>query len=305
MIVIVINFCKTAKILTQNLYSYLGNRTNGLDYRRVVALVKFMDLAITCVITAMIVVPILSPRIPPYVGYFFCQLAEYEKDPCGMRDLVLEDLLSFTLLNIKTVFRVVSGCICILVFIPGTWTANQMFTYEVFANLLFQNESVNHLKELVRNSRALSDHYLIMRRYTELCVINIAFNTLFRRDFFAIVIVGAVVAVVSSGFFLLTSYHVHELVLMLLAFVTIMEYFIDTMIFVVASKVWNSSAEFKSAWQRNEQFSRNRIARRIGRSFRNMKIQAGSSNFVERNTPFVFLSFCIEQTISLVLLSTV
>jgi hypothetical protein len=262
-----------------------------------------MDLTITFEMTAMIVVPILSPRIPPYVGYFFCQLAEYGKDPCGMGDLVLEDLLSFTLLNIKTVFRVVSGCICISVFIPGMWNANQMFTYEVLGNLLFQNESVNHLKEMVRNSRALSHHYLIMRGYTELCVINIAFNKLFRRDFFAIVIVGAVVAIVSSGFFLLTSYHVHELVLILLAFITFMEYFIVTMIFVVASKVWNASADFKSAWQRNEQFSRNRITRRIGRSFRNMKIQVGSSNFVERNTPFVFLSFCIEQTISMVLLS--
>jgi hypothetical protein len=269
----------------------------------VVALVRFMDLAITFVMTAMIVVPILSPRIPPYVGYFFCQLAEYGKDPCGMRDLVLEDLLSLSFLNIKTVFRVVSGCICSLLFIPGMWNANQMFTYEVLANLLFQNESVNHLKEMVTNSRALSNYYLIRRRYSQLAVINIAFNKLFRRDFFAIVIVGAVVAVVSSGFFLLTSYHVHELVLILLAFVTFMQYFIVTTIFVVASKVWNASADFKFAWQRNEQFSRNRLTRRIGWSFRNMKIQVGSSNFVERNTPFVFLSFCIEQTISMVLLS--
>jgi hypothetical protein len=269
----------------------------------VVALVRFMDLAITFVMTAMIVVPILSPRIPPYVGYFFCQLAEYGKDPCGMRDLVLEDVLSLSFLNIKTVFRVVSGCICSLLFIPGMWNANQMFTYEVLANLLFQNESVNHLKEMVTNSRALSNYHLIRRRYSQLAVINIAFNKLFRRDFFAIVIVGAVVAVVSSGFFLLTSYHVHELVLILLAFVTFMQYVIVTTIFVVASKVWNASADFKSAWQRNEQFSRNRLTRRIGWSFRNMKIQVGSSNFVERNTPFVFISFCIEQTISMVLLS--
>jgi hypothetical protein len=305
MILIVIHFCKTDKILTEDLYSYLGNRINGFNWRRVVAFVRFMDLTITFEMTAMIVVPILSPRIPPYVGYFFCQLAEYGKDPCGMGDLVLEDLLSFTLLNIKTVIRVVSGCICILVFIPGMWNANQMFTYEVLANLLFQNESVNHLKEMVRNSRALSHHHLIMRGYNQLGVINIAFNKLFRRDFFAIVIVGAVGAVVSSGFFLLTSYHVHELALILLAFITFMEYFIVTMIFVVASKVWNASADFKFAWQSNEQFSRNRLTRRIGRSFRNMKIQVGSSNFVERNTPFVFISFCIEQTISLVLLSTV
>jgi F0F1-type ATP synthase assembly protein I len=254
---------------------------------------------------ATILLSIVSPRIPPFVGYFFCQLASLQKDICGMRSFVLKDLLSFTLLDVKTLLRVMNGCLSMLIYIPGCWTGNQMATYEVLPNLLFQSESLDPLKESVKNSRrALSNTNQLTRKYRQLQVINIVFNEIFRRDFFAAVMVGAVLTIVSCGFFLLTSYHhVHPFVLIILAFTTFMAYCIIFTIFVVASKVWTESESITWAWRKNHGFSKSPLARRVGKSFRNMKIEIGRTNFVERNTPFVFVSFCIEQTISLVLLS--
>jgi hypothetical protein len=268
------------------------------------AFTKFISMAVTVIMVAMMLVPILSPRIPPFVGYFFCQLLSLRKDICGMRSFVLKDLLSFTLLDVKTLLRVLNGCLSLLIYIPGCWTGNQMATYEVLPNLLFQNESLVRLKESVKNSRrAFSNTNQLTRKYRQLQVINIVFNEIFRRDFFAIVMVGSVLTMVSSGFFLITSYHVHQLVLMILAFITFMEYCIISMIFIVASNVWTESESIRWAWRKNDRFSNSPVARRVGGSFRNLKIEIGRTNFVERNTPFVFLSFCIEQTISLVLLS--
>jgi hypothetical protein len=264
-----------------------------------------MSMAVTVIMVAMILVPILSPRIPPFVGYFFCQLLSLQKDICGMRSFVLKDLLSFTLLDVKTLLRVMNGCLSMLIYIPGCWSGNQMAIYEVLPNLLFQNESLVRLKENVKNSRrALSNTNQLTKKYRQLQVINIVFNDIFRRDFFATVMIGAVLTIVSCGFFLLTSFHhVHPFVLIILAFTTLMEYCITFTIFVVASNVWTESESIRWAWRKNERFSKSPVAKRVGESFRNLKIEIGRTNFVERNTPFVFLSFCIEQTISLVLLN--
>jgi hypothetical protein len=264
-----------------------------------------MSMAVTVIMVAMILVSLLSPRIPPFLGYFFCQLASLQKDVCGMRSFVLNDLLSFNLLDVKTLLRVMNGCLSMMIYIPGTLSGNQMATYEVLPNLIFQNESLDRLKESVKNSgRALSNTNQLTRNYRQLQVINIVFNEIFRRDFFATVMVGAVLTIVSCGFFLLTSYHhVHPFVLIILAFTTFMEYCIIFTIFVVASNVWTVSESIRWAWRKNDRFSKSPVARRVGKSFRNMKIEIGRMNFVERNTPFVFIAFCIEQTISLVLLS--
>jgi hypothetical protein len=198
-----------------------------------------------------------------------------------------------------------NGCLSMLIYIPGPWTGYQMVTYEVLPNLLFQNESLVRLKESVKNSgRALSNTNQLTRKYRQLQVINIVFNEVFRSNFFATVMVGTVLIIVSCGFFLVTSYHhLHPFVLLILAFTTFIEYCLIFTIYVVASKVWTESDGIRWAWRENDRFSKSPLARRVGKSFRNMKIEIGRTNFVERNTPFVFVSFCIEHTISLVLLS--
>jgi hypothetical protein len=269
------------------------------------AFTKFISMAVAAVMVAMILVSNLSPRIPPFVGYFFCQLLSLRKDICGMRSFALKDLFSFTLLDVKTLLRVMNGCLSMLIYIPGPWTGYQMVTYEVLPNLLFQNESLVRLKESVKNSRrALSNTNQLTRKYRQLQVINIVFNEVFRSNFFATVMVGTVLIIVSCGFFLVTSFHhLHPFVLLILAFTTFIEYCLIFTIYVVASKVWTESECIRWAWRKNDRFSKSPLARRVGKSFRNMKIEIGRTNFVERNTPFVFVSFCIEQTISLVLLS--
>jgi hypothetical protein len=82
-----------------------------------------------------------------------------------------------------------------------------------------------------------------------------------------------------------------------------MEYAIVIIVFIMASKIWNGSVKFRYAWRTNMRLSSRPLTRRYEASLQNLKIKMGSSNFVERNTPFVFVSFCVEQTISLVLLN--
>jgi hypothetical protein len=198
-----------------------------------------------------------------------------------------------------------NGCLSMLIYIPGPWIGYQMVIYEVLPNLLFQNESLVRLKESVKNTRRVfSNTNRLTRKYRQLQVINIVFNEIFRRDIFATVMVGCVLMIISCGFFLVTSYHhVHPFGLIILAFTTFMAYYLIFTIFVVASNVWTESESIRWAWRKNDRFSKSPLARRVGKSFRNMKIEIGRTNFVERNTPFVFVSFCIEHTISLVLLS--
>jgi hypothetical protein len=270
------------------------------------AFVRFTESAVIVVLAGIVLVSILSPRIPPFVGYFLCQLPSFKDDPCGMKGFDRIGLISWTSVDISTmVFRIVSGCICMLVYIPGLWSTHQLTILEVLPNLLFQSESLTRLKENAKNSRrALSDTNRLLRKYRQLQVINNVFNEIFRTDFFAIVMVGVALTMVLTGSFLLTSYHhVHQLVLIILAFTTFIEYCVIITIFIFASNVWTESDRFQWAWRKNDTFSKSRVAKKVGKSLRSLKIEIGSRNFVERNTPFVYLSFCIEQTISLVLLS--
>jgi hypothetical protein len=284
---------------------------SAFDANAVLVFVRFMDLAGSIFGAAMTIFAALSPRIPPFVGYFLCHLTSYNgMDPCGMSRVGIKELLrlTFAFLDITMVFRIVSGTISALVYIPGSLAANQMATYEVLPSLLLQKESLVRLTEMVKSSynARLSDTNQLARNYRQLQLINTVFNEIYGRDFFAIVMLVCTLALVSSGFFLLTSYHhIHYFVLVVLGFTTFMEYSFSMTLFTVASKVWNASVEFKQAWRRNLQFSKQKVARRVGRNFRNLKINIGSSNFVERNTPFVYISFCIEQTITLVLMRKV
>jgi hypothetical protein len=81
-----------------------------------------------------------------------------------------------------------------------------------------------------------------------------------------------------------------------------MEYFLIVVMFSMASKVWSQSVEFVWCWKRNDELARKPLTRRYGKSLQNLKVQIGSTNFVEQNTPFVFFSFCVEQTVGLVLM---
>jgi hypothetical protein len=185
---------------------------------------------------------------------------------------------------------------------PGTHEAHLMTTYEVLPSLIFQKDCLSQLQAEITRAK-ICDFEKTMGKYRQLQLLNIRYNEIYRRNYFAILMAAAIMILVPSGFLLMTSYHVHPIILFGLAFVTIMAYATITTIFIMASKVWNASVRFRYAWKKNIRLSSRPLTRRYGASLQNLKIQIGSSNFVEQNTPFIFISFCIEQTISLVLLN--
>jgi hypothetical protein len=76
-----------------------------------------------------------------------------------------------------------------------------------------------------------------------------------------------------------------------------------TFILTVASNVWIESMELlENMRMRNKQPNRMRLVKMTIRSLPPLKIKIGSVNFIERMTPFVSLSFMMEQSISLIIM---
>jgi hypothetical protein len=269
-------------------------------------LLMVLNLAVIILSVATVFVSLLSPRIPPFFGYFLCQLAHDINafgDPCLIRnDLDIRMvLLSFRLSDVQNLFRILSSCICFAIYIPGILSVNLMAIYEVLISLIFQKDCLNRFHAGITHAK-FSNYEMTMRKYKQLQLLNINFNGLYQREFFATFMATILLIMIPSGYILLTSYRLNHIVLILLGFITFMEYLIITGIFIMASKVWNASVKFKCAWRKNASLSSCPLSRRQAASLQNLKIKMGSYNFVETNTPLVFLSFCVEQTIALVLL---
>jgi hypothetical protein len=268
-----------------------------------------MNLAVGVLCMGTIIVAVLIPRIPPFLGYFLCRLShdfEILGDPCQL-DSELDihsSLVSFRFNEIKTQFGILSGCACFVIYVSGAFNGNLMPTYEVLPNLIFQKDCLAQFQEAIAIAK-FSDFKKTMGKYKQLQLLNIMFNEIYGRDFFGIIMACILLIIIPTGFFLLTSYHINPIVLIVLLFMTFMEYLVATTIFIMASKVWNASAKFRYGWRKNTRLSSRPLSRKYGSSLQNMKIMIGSSNFIEKNTPFIFLSLCIEQTITLVLLKNV
>jgi hypothetical protein len=267
-----------------------------------------MALDITAVALPMgtIAVAILSPRIPPFFGYFLCRLGHdlhILGDPCRiLSELDIRHLISFNIMDITNVFRILNGCICFAIYMPGIHMAHLMTTYEVLPSLIFQKDCLSQFKAEITHAK-FRDYKKTMGKYRHLQLLNMMFNDIYSRNYFAIIMAAVIMIMVPSGYLLATSYHINQIILIALVFLTLTEYASITTIFIMASKVWNGSVNFRNAWKKNMRLSSRPLTRRYGASLQNIKIKIGSSNFVERNTPFVFISFCIEQTITLVLLN--
>jgi hypothetical protein len=269
---------------------------------------KVMNLAAGFFCPWTVIVAILIPRIPPYIGYLLCRLGhdwEILGDPCQINgDLNIRNLVSFGLIEMKTLFRILNGCICFAVYIPGVLSAHLMATYEVIPNLIFQKDCLAQFQEAIANAK-FSDFKKTMGKYRQLQLLNIMFNGIYRRDFFGMVMASVIMIIIPTGYFLVTFYHVNQIVLILLGLFTIIEYVLIATIFIMASKVWTGSVKFRHAWRNNTRLTCRPLSRKYEVSLQHLKIKVGSSNFVEANTPFVVLSLCVEQTITLVLLKTV
>jgi hypothetical protein len=263
-----------------------------------------MDFAMIFTSLGTVFVAILIPRIPPFFGYFLCRLGydlQALGDPCHIRgELTIQQLVPFNYTT--TIVGILSGCICLAIYTTGTHGAQLMSTYEVLPSLIFQKDCISQFQAEITRAK-LSDYKKTMGKYRQLQLLNMMFNEIYSRNYFILVMAAFIMGVIPSGYLLITSYHINQLVLIALVFITIMEYAIMTTVFIIASKVWTASVNYRYAWRNNTRLCSRPLTRRYGASLQNLKIKIGSSNFVEQNTPFVFLSFCIEQTITLVLLN--
>jgi hypothetical protein len=203
--------------------------------------------------------------------------------------------------------RFLGGLISLVTYVPALRSALFICVFEIIPSLaFFKDTSSQFLDEVGGNHnihyRAQSD--VTLRKYKEFQLLISMFNDIYQTNFFVNVMACGVFIIVSSGFFLISTRHVDNLsvLTLLLLPITLTEYAIVILIFSLASKVWTNSMEFKLALTRNHQMGNKRsFSRKEQKSIQNLKIKVGASNFIERNTPFILVSFCIEQTVSLLL----
>jgi hypothetical protein len=178
--------------------------------------------------------------------------------------------------------------------------------YEVFPSLIFQTECLLQFGRDARHSSHENQPTLILN-YRSTQLLNNLFNSLYSTGFFAICIGIGTVEVIMCGYVLITTiqtYYSSQLIVACIgSCIVIMEYLLITIVLSMASKVWTASVAFRSAWKTNHRLASKRIGRMCARAMPNLKVKIGCTNFVERNTPFILFAFCVEQTISLVLLN--
>jgi hypothetical protein len=246
---------------------------------------------------------IFSPRIPPFVGYFLCRSSLdwwwSGGDICGLNDDGLFNIIGGNVF--LNVFRIVGGCTS---FIFLTTSANNpilMGFYEIFPSILFQNDQLAQIQKTVKDCR-FPNHASLVLKYRQLQVLNSMFNRIYQREFFALGMSTLVLLVITNGYFVITMPHLPPLLFMIGIYTILMEYLSLLTLFCMASKVWSNSVDLEYSWRRNDLLSARALTRRYGKSLHPLKVKIGAVNFVELNTPFVFFSFCIQQTISLMLL---
>jgi hypothetical protein len=264
-----------------------------------------MRLVNVVVYTLAVVFPtvaLLTPRIPPFFGYSFCWSAKdmLNNDLCGIQDETfrIPDIRGDFTLN---TFRVMGVLITSITYATVFWHGVLVVMYEANPSVLLQRTALRQFRRAA-SFCAFNDHAPLVLKYRHLQVLNTMFNNIYSRDLFAICMSSVVLVITSSGYFLLTMHSTFPFASLPGMYVTIAEYAVYTVLFSMAGNVWSESVEFHRAWKRNDQLARKKLTRRYGKSFQVLKVKIGSANFVEKNTPFVFLSFCVEQTISLVLM---
>jgi hypothetical protein len=280
--------------------------TKDFTVKAVRFLMIAMNVAVPFLAMVTTAVAILSPRIPPFFGYLLCRIGhdvEILGDPCQIGGVLsIRNLVSFKFIDMTNIFRILSGCICVAIYASGMLASHLMTTYEVLPSLVFQKDCLVQFQAEISQAK-FSDYKKTMGKYRQLQLLNIMFNEIYSKKYFGVVMAAIIMILVPTGYFVVTSFHINQIMWISVFLITVVEYVIITTIFVMSSKIWNSSVNFRDAWRTNMRLSSRPLTRRYGASLQNLKIKIGSSNFVERNTPFVFVSFCVEQTISLVLLN--
>jgi hypothetical protein len=264
----------------------------------------------------LVAIPIITPAIPPFIGYLICVTADdflgvsdkFCGQPSNGRDTLWIPELSETPIIIHGL-RLLGGLISLVTYVPALRSALFICVFEIIPSLTFFKDTSSQFLDEVggnhNNIRYRAQPDVTLRKYKEFQLLISMFNDIYQTNFFVNVMACGVFIIVSSGFFLISTHHVDNLpvVTLLLLPITLTAYAIVILIFSLASKVWSNSLEFKSAWTRNHQMGNkwSSLSRKEQKSIQNLKIKVGACNFIEKNTPFILVSFCIEQTVSLLL----
>jgi hypothetical protein len=185
-----------------------------------------------------------------------------------------------------------------------------VFLYEVLPGILFLKECLVdiHIQMNHQRSRIYSVYQIdrIVLKYKQIPLMNEMFNNIYQRDFFCIILGFAMCVLIPSGFVLITIIRFSPIVLLSLFSILIaFEYLVFLVLFTLASDVWRGSLELKRTLNNKSWTVKGNLKYRryMVRSMQMMKIKVGGgNNFIEKNTPFVFLDFVIQQSISVILL---
>jgi hypothetical protein len=261
------------------------------------------NIGVCIFIATFSTVALVSPRTPPFFGYFFCRIANdfLSDDLCRLNDEMFFNIANIRGNFIENTFRIIGAFITFTIFASGVWNPAIVVLYEALPSLIFQHNCIRRFRREV-SRYALPNYLPIVLKHRQLQVLNIMFNNIYSRDLFAICMASSLLIVIPAGYFMLVMHSTSPLVSTAVIYITLTEYAVITVLFSMAGKLWSESVEYKWAWKANGQHKRKQIPAKYGKSLQDLKVKIGSCNFVEKNTPFVFVSFCIEQTISLVLM---
>jgi hypothetical protein len=268
---------------------------------RVGWMIKFVEFECYIFIGLWTVVPLIAIRIPPFLGYCICHSMYhiFSKDLCSLTEPDYSpNLYYFMIVN---VLRLANGTVSALFSTSFCWEAIQMLIYEVFLSLVFFSSCLKRIQIQMMNADVLR-FQRIWPKYVQLQLLNQVFNSIYQTGVFGVWVTAVILLAILSGSLLLKISQ-ESILLALFAFAIVIVCYICLGVFLsFASHIWIGSEKINTSWKKNPQLMKNPVTRRVRMSVRNMKIKIGSVNFIERLTPLVVLSFCVEQTVTLILL---
>jgi hypothetical protein len=215
-------------------------------------LLKATILLSNMVSIVMVALPIVSPGIPPFLGYLLCGVIEdfgvTQNELCGLLQggevLWTPDLTD----NSVQLLRMIGGFLSPIVYVPTMRGGMYMVSSELLPCLMLLKDASAQFAEDAKNILHSSHEsgITLMRKYKELQLLTIMFNDVYQVDFFAKVVPCGILIIVSSGFFVISTYHVHALVVAF-GHIVITKYVVITLVFSLASKVWSNSVDFKTS----------------------------------------------------------
>jgi hypothetical protein len=168
--------------------------------------------------------------------------------------------------------------------------------YEVFPPLLTVNNLTISLSRLGPNKSSIS-------KFRQLQILVTIHNNIYSILFYVNVL-GVSNAIVTVGGYLVIGLHSKFLLIVIavVAIATAIGYIIIGIDWTVTGKVNSVSQTVLNKWKASYIIMKNPAQRRTAYSCPALKVRIGSVGFVTRITPILALSFCIQQTLSILLI---